>query len=416
VCDEEIVLIDEEQEATAKGGVPENKCYYFMKNALVPFMPLILSALTKQSEEVDDDTMNMAMAAGTCLGLIAQCTQDDVVDQVLPFVQQNINSENWRLKEAATLAFGYILDGPAREKLEPLVGQAFLLILHHLKDPSALVKDTAAWTIGRICSLVPGCINADTLDPLLQSLHGSLKDVPKVSANVCWAIHNLASALDLEDGVTTSPISGYFEGLIRELLATTDRPDANEGNLLCSAWEAINVLIHTAAPDVYPLVGQLVPLFLEKLGQTLNVSGLTGEDREKQNEVQGLLCGALQVIIQKLDESVVKPHADDMMRLFLQVLFYARLSPSLTAFLMAIVVLSRLSLITLPFLLPLLSSRITILPPVGRSRAPTYPLSSHRAQVLHSKTATVHEEALHGIGAIASRVGPEFEKYVNAFR
>jgi hypothetical protein len=41
---------------------------------------------------------------------------------------------------------------------------------------------------------------------------------------------------------------------------------------------------------------------------------------------------------------------------------------------------------------------------------------SRQLQVLHSKTATVHEEALHGIGAIASRVGPEFEKYVNAFK
>ena len=65
-------------------------------------------------------------------------------------------------------------------------------------------------------------------------------------------------------------MSRYFEGLIRELLATTERPDATEANLLCSAWEAINVLIHTAAPDVFPLVGQLVPAFLDKLKATLS--------------------------------------------------------------------------------------------------------------------------------------------------
>jgi hypothetical protein len=62
-----------------------------------------------------------------------------------------------------------------------------------------------------------------------------------------------------------------------------------------------------------------VPLFLEKLDNTLQTSGLTGKDREKQIEVQGLLCGALQKTIRRLDESVVKPHADDMMQLFLQV-------------------------------------------------------------------------------------------------
>lgn len=188
----------------------------------------------------------------------------------------------------------------------------------------------------------------------MHALVASLKDVPKVASNVCWAIHNLATSMEIEDGDKTSPLSRYFEGLITALLATTDRPDVAEGNLLSSAYEAINVLIHTAAPDMYPLVGQLVPALIEKLKNTLMAQGLTAEDREKQNEVQGLLCGALQVIIQKLEDSVVIPHADTLMLLFLK--------------------------------------------------------------VLHSKHATIHEEALLAIGAIATRVGGDFEKYMAAFK
>ena len=45
---------------------------------------------------------------------------------------------------------------------------------------------------------------------------------------------------------------------------------------------------------------------------------LTAEDREAQSELQGLLCGCLQVITVKLGAGI-KPHADQMMQAFLQV-------------------------------------------------------------------------------------------------
>lgn len=46
------------------------------------------------------------MAAGTCLSLVANTVGDEVVPYVMPFVQHNINNENWKFREAATLAFG----------------------------------------------------------------------------------------------------------------------------------------------------------------------------------------------------------------------------------------------------------------------------------------------------------------------
>jgi importin subunit beta-1 len=46
------------------------------------------------------------MAAATCLSLLASVIKDLIVPQVIPWVEQNIQSTDWHFKEAAVLAFG----------------------------------------------------------------------------------------------------------------------------------------------------------------------------------------------------------------------------------------------------------------------------------------------------------------------
>lgn len=63
--------------------------HQFVKQALRPLLALLLDQLFKQEEDQDkDDTLwNVSMAAGTCLGLIAAVVGDDVVPDVMQFVQ-----------------------------------------------------------------------------------------------------------------------------------------------------------------------------------------------------------------------------------------------------------------------------------------------------------------------------------------
>lgn len=56
-----------------------------------------------------------------------------------------------------------------------------------MKDPSVVVRDTTAWTVGRICELLPeAAINEVYLAPLLQCLIEGLGAEPRVATNVCW--------------------------------------------------------------------------------------------------------------------------------------------------------------------------------------------------------------------------------------
>ena len=47
-----------------------------------------------------------------------------MVQYVIPFVEQHLTSQDWRRREAATLAFGSILEGPSANVLMPYLPQA----------------------------------------------------------------------------------------------------------------------------------------------------------------------------------------------------------------------------------------------------------------------------------------------------
>lgn len=70
------------------------------------------------------------MASATCLSLLSQCVGNMVIAPVVPFIETNIQNEDWRNREAAVMAFGSILDGPAPQVLTPLVDQVIININH----------------------------------------------------------------------------------------------------------------------------------------------------------------------------------------------------------------------------------------------------------------------------------------------
>lgn len=59
-----------------------------------------------QEEFDDDDDWNPNKAAGVCLMLLAQCCEDNIINHVSSFIETNIVNEDWKLRDAAVMAFG----------------------------------------------------------------------------------------------------------------------------------------------------------------------------------------------------------------------------------------------------------------------------------------------------------------------
>lgn len=158
VSDEEIDLSIESQEAQETGRVPSRVSNHYARGALQYLAPVLMDKLTKQEEFDDEDDWNPSKAASVCLMLLATCCEDEIVGHVLPFVKENIDSPNWRFRDAALMVFASILGGIEAQTLKPLVEQAMPKLIQLMYDPSVIVRDSAAWTFGRICEVSTCCL------------------------------------------------------------------------------------------------------------------------------------------------------------------------------------------------------------------------------------------------------------------
>jgi importin subunit beta-1 len=349
VCDEELFL---KESGPTNGRQPLN----LIQQALQYLVPLLDETLTRQQSEEDDDTWNLAMAAGTCLGLVAQVVGDACVDLVLGFVQANFENPDWKYREAAMLAYGSIMEGPTSEKMRPLVEQSYPRLVQSLRDNSVAVRDTIAWTLGRIAQFHPSIVPVKELMPLFCE---KLRDVPRVASHICWCIQVMAEAqpgMGMVNGQApaTTALSEFFTVIAQALLEVVKRPDADDRQLRMSAYEALSVVVSRSGNDCMGHMDVLLQEMLTHLASSFQVQ--QGKEN-RECELQGFICGVLTALVQRMRERIL-PAADRVMEEALKVLV------------------------------------------------------AYQIQV---KQGLLQEEALLLVAAVANAVGPHFDRYMQSF-
>lgn len=307
VCDEEVDLSIEALEAHEQGIPPARTSRFYAKGALQYLVPILMQTLTKQEEHDDEDDWNPCKAAGVCLMLMANCCEDAIVNEVLPFVTKHIRDTDWRYRDAAVMAFGSILEGPESSTLKPIVEQALPSLITLMSDENVVVRDTTAWTIGRICEAIPEAVLSSDLDQLINTLINGLGSEPRVAANICWAFNSLAEAAYKAAEVTdeepsTYCLTKYFNYIVGKLLETTERSDGNQANLRSAAYEALMELIKNSPKDCYVSVQEVTKIVLTRLEQIpmLESAIQSSSDRDQYNDLQSLLCATLQSVLRKM--------------------------------------------------------------------------------------------------------------------
>ncbi|KAH8918742.1 ARM repeat-containing protein [Atractiella rhizophila] len=311
VCDEELELSLEAEEAAEYGDQPERQSYGFARVALPEILPVLLQLLGRQEEDASEDEWNLAMAAGTCLALLAQVTGDVIVAPIIPFVETHIKSTDWRQREAAVTAFGSILDGPNTQILAPLVQQALPVLVGMMQDPNPHVKDSTAWTLGRICDYMVDTIQTiqGAVGHLVQAFLGALEagvqdGEGRIVSNSCWALMNLVEQL-AGPNKETSDLSSFYDPLATSLFNFAERVQ-NESNCRDSAYEALATLAANAPTDCLHLVHKMLQGIIDRIENVMTFHDqLVGmDDKANWNQLQINCCCVLTSCIRRLGKEI----------------------------------------------------------------------------------------------------------------
>ncbi|KNC48611.1 binding/protein transporter [Thecamonas trahens ATCC 50062] len=351
ICEEEIFLHLEAEDAQQRGQHPKSVSLEYVATVLGPLVELLTQTMCRQEEDQQPTTWNISMAAGTCLNLVAKDVRDAVLEYVVPFIVGNVEGESWRHVEAAIFAFGSILEGVSSAAVGELIAMGLPTFATLMGSDVLLIAESAAWTIGAVCKYHAEAIPSEHGPALLEAINDGLGASPRVAVSCCWALHNLAKVFAQPDADTYG-LSPFFADLAVTLLSVTVRGDGDMSNLRGTAYTTLNVMIESSAKDCLVHVSSVFATLLERLGETLAYEISSADEMTQRSDLQGLICSSLQAIIERVEGDIMG-HADSLMEAFLA--------------------------------------------------------------VLRCRTDTVHEEAMVAIGALARAIDEDFEPYMNAF-
>lgn len=353
ICDEENYIRECIQYDGPESIHPSS---HLAKQALRFLVPILTEVMSRglsggddsAGDDEDDDTWNSAMAAGTCLALLAQATGDECVDPVLEFVNGHYKSSNPHQREAAMLAYGSIMEGPSSGKMGPIIQMSLSVIVEALNDSVVSVRDNAAWTIGRICQQHTAAI-APAIPNLIPILLGKLSgDKPRVAANVAWTFDVVGQ--QQADVPELKLTRDHFTQIVGGLLTACTRPDAGVKNLRMTGYAAVASLARNLGTDSVDALVALLDEMCSRLEASMSMFGplfqlppgaplsedmraaiSTLSQSEKDCELQGHICGCIQIVTNRLRDSKfdLTSRAERLMTLYFHVFtLYQRMQSS----------------------------------------------------------------------------------------
>ena len=273
-------------------------------NSLVP---LLLEKVPVFEQE--DEEWNLHKACGSCIGAITSVVGDPLVDLLVSFISKFIGSQDWKLRTSAALVFGMMLEGPTKQKLKSNIETGINSLLSLLEDQVETVRQTAAWSISKICEFHCEVVAQQFIfNQLVPKLVRSLKDKPKIACHCCWALINLI------DNTTHQKLftKDHVELLLEELLTAAYRVDApdTEHNLQLASYSAITTLLEKAPDECIPLIENKIPQFVNLLKETTQTPS--------SEPLQSFICSALQSAIVRASLAAI---SDETANEFMQTLF-----------------------------------------------------------------------------------------------
>jgi importin subunit beta-1 len=314
LCEEEIWLKKHKKD-----------CNNYTEAVFNDLLQLILTLLNDSNieEDEDSDTWNRSTAAGCCLHLLANNVGDQIIQNVISFVETKISpNASWKDKYFGLLALGAILEGPSRDSILQVLNPAMEIILNLYQDDSRKVRETTAWFFSKVAANHHELLTSEAFfEKLYTLLLNGLKDELRVACNSASIINELAKSLKPMEGQTSNLLSNVYPELIEKCLEAAYRQqdhahdyNQKENKIRLAGFDALYSLFENAPPNVEMVLQKSLQFCYEKI-QEINGEG---DINEEQQSLQSFLLVCLQTILNRLETGLTETICDSLVDIIMK--------------------------------------------------------------------------------------------------
>ncbi len=101
-----------------------------------------------EANDGGEDTWNLRKGSAAALDLMSYVFQDDMLQVLLPLIEQLLQSPDWQLRESAILAIGAVADN-CGQLVEPHLGTLMPFLLTTIDDPKPLIRSISCWAVAK---------------------------------------------------------------------------------------------------------------------------------------------------------------------------------------------------------------------------------------------------------------------------
>jgi len=296
-------------------------CMDYIPRASQILLPLLLETLSNITSDSDEDeNWSMSLASACCISLMAEILKDPIVVPVIAFVNKCFSSGDWKLKKAGIRAFVSIIKGPNKTIIDKYIFSVVNTFLESLQDKQPQIRESVAWAFNKFAESNSNVLlNQQVFLPVVKAFITSLKDSPKISNHICFALSELANELRPPDNQATSLLSPIFSELLEALWSNAFRGDgfSSSVNLAYSSFVAFSNVILSSPPDTLPALEEVFKMVVSNFNNTLNN---TFRIPTRSEDFQGYLCTALNPIFlkvgSKMDTKIIEAMVDLLIESF----------------------------------------------------------------------------------------------------
>ncbi|KAJ1917309.1 hypothetical protein H4219_003268 [Mycoemilia scoparia] len=199
-------------------------------------------------DDDDDDEIygdwNLRKCSAASIDVMATVFSDEILEYIIPYLKEQLFSDDWKIKEAGILALGAIAEG-CMGGMKPHLPTLLPFLVQAIDHKKALVRSISCWTASRYANWVIYGEDPEQkkkyFEPLLEVLlHHLLDNNKRVQEAACSAF----ATLEEEAGTNINP---YVQPVLNTLVRCFDK--YQKKNLII-LYDAVGTLAEAVGPEL----------------------------------------------------------------------------------------------------------------------------------------------------------------------